>query len=251
MSKLIRLVGLCLFLLCLCKPSLVLSEAPLKKPTTQNIQTKKVSWGRVKLAIVNKDFGSALRWLKEIKPTASFSAEQKLFWLGRVQWQAKQYKASAKSLLQFVRTFPNSRLRSKAELMAAQALARSRRYGGAQKIFEKHLKRMLSPARRLEIARVYLRYANAYYKKAKAKNKFANYAKAIKMFKHSLGLGLPSKETRKVMLQLGTAYLRRNRKWMASATFEKAYKKYRKSRFAEQYVYYWALSQYKIGYSRI
>ena len=199
---------------------------------------------QAKKLLASKAYGKAIQLLKGKKATA-----ENLFLLSRAQFLAKKYKESASTAQTLYKTFPKSSFAVKVILQAAESLALAKQHKGAQKIYAAHLKKLLSNKRRLEIAQIYLRYADRYSKKTK-KNKHSRYRKAINFYKKALDLGLPSEQKRRVYLRMGNAQIALGSTWYAYLTFRKAVSLFKKGKYADHFVYRFAFTQYRRSYRR-
>lgn len=231
--------------------------SPSSQPANSASLTKKDVWYQVRRAMIDKQYQKAIDLLQHAKFSATTKAEmsaqeqRRLYWLGRSQYLAKQYQACIRTLQTLIQTYPKSSRATKAWMIVAEAHAQQQQFKPSQEIYSTHLQKMLSPTRRLQIARVYLRFAERYEQEAKKKkNERLNYQKAIAMLKHALDLGLPEQEQRKVMLHLGQAYLATQQNWYALQNFAAAVKQFKSGEYADQFVFYWGTSYSRSGNPR-
>ena len=219
--------------------------APTSKPAQRSVKAPASLWNKVRGWVVSRQYAPALKLLKDKKRWSAKDDLRRQYWLGRVLFLSKQYKASIQALQPVVRS--KSTWNTKALMIVAEASAQAKDFKNASAIYAKHLGSLLSPKRRLTMANVYLRYADQSFSKAKAAKakRSQNYRKAITMFKYALELGLPAAKKRTVMLRLGQSYLAINQSWYALQTFRKATKEFKKGPYSDQFVFFLAASHLK------
>ncbi len=132
-------------------------------------------------------------------------------------------EAAIQALDRLAAECPKSRLLHKAALLKAELLVGAGKTADALKIFDEQAKRVTSEARRLEMAQVYLKFADAFFKPEDEVKK-PDWAKADAFYAKAMDIGLPLDKEADVVLRRAEALAKLNRHPAARVILE-AWKK--------------------------
>jgi len=160
----------------------------------------------VRSAMQNKQFSEAVKLLDSMLPTIKSDRDYLLYLKALSLYYDKNYTDSIKSCDEIITEFDKSPWYRKAIFLKADCFIQSKNFTEAEKIYNQEVQRLLSSARKEEIAGVYFRFAEALsYVPTKTELNVPppNYAKAYEMYHKVLDLEIGDSMKDETMFRLG------------------------------------------------
>jgi len=157
-------------------------------------------------AIQNKQFSEAVKLLDSLLPRAKDNRDYLLYLKALSLYYDKKYTDSSKSCDEIITEFDKSPWYRKAIFLKAECFIQSKNFTEAEKIYNQEVQRLLSSARKEEIAGVYFRFAETLsYVPTKTELNVPppNYAKAYEIYKKVLELEIGDSMKDETMFRLG------------------------------------------------
>ncbi len=140
-----------------------------------------------RMALMEGRYEEAVAFLE--KAAEGEHREEALYRLGGILVRLDRFENALAVLSILTGEFPEGKLFHKARFLAADALAGLKRYDEASAVYEKEVSHLISGDRKEEIAKFYLKYADALA--AKDREGGPQYENAIELYKRALDLEIP------------------------------------------------------------
>jgi uncharacterized protein YfaS (alpha-2-macroglobulin family)/TolA-binding protein len=145
---------------------------------------------RARASLLSRDYAAAQKTLKEYLQARPKYPDEGLFLLARAYALAGDVDRAVTVLDQLVSQHPKSGFRIRALLAKADILVARGRTEEGLRIYEQQARRVTSDARRLDMARVYLRFADTFFKPEDEVKK-PDYGRANLFYAKAMEMGLP------------------------------------------------------------
>ncbi len=140
----------------------------------------------VSQSLQNHDYLAAVKAIDAAADSKDAAKDYLAYLKGRALYLAGQYDAAVAQFDRFAKTFPNSDWARRARFGKAVALARKGDFRSAELIYRAEVEYLLSPARKQEIADLYLEFADAYFKPKDEVQHKPDYQKALDFYLKAL-----------------------------------------------------------------
>ncbi|MHC5040707.1 MAG: tetratricopeptide repeat protein, partial [Planctomycetota bacterium] len=163
-------------------------------------------------SMLSRDYAKALETLKNYLKARPKYPDEALFLTARAHTLLGNADAAVAAFNRLVSEHPDSAFRIRALLAKADLFVARGRTGEALRIYEQQARRVTSDARRLEMARVYLRFADGFFK-PEDEVKRPDYGRADLFYTKAMEMGLPRDREAEVVEKRAQALskLRRHR----------------------------------------
>ena len=166
----------------------------------------KISEKDVRSAIQNKQFSDAIKLLDSLLATEKDNIDYYLYLKGLCLFYDSKYAEAIKICDDVINKWTESAWNRKAIFLKANCLLQQKNFIEAEKIYSQEVQRLLSSARKEEIANIYFRFAEEVSRKPE-KNELdvppPNYQKAYGLYKKILDLEVGEGMKDEVMFRLG------------------------------------------------
>ncbi|MGM0486920.1 MAG: tetratricopeptide repeat protein [Planctomycetota bacterium] len=144
-------------------------------------------------AMRNAEFQSAVQILEDISPEDTDQPAYAIYVKARALVLLEHYKQAEDTLRNLIRTYPDSEWYHKARCLKGVVLARQRKFGPAEKIYEDEVRRLLASDRKEEIAGLLIELGDAFGEEPEShelKASGANHKKACQFYTKALELAV-------------------------------------------------------------
>ena len=137
-------------------------------------------------ALQDRDYAAAVKAIDATSQDKDSPRDYLAYLKGRALQLGGQYDAAVAQFDRFAKEFPNSPWARRARFGKAVALARKGNFQGAETIYRAEVEQLLSPARKQQIADLYLEFADAYFKPKDELQHKPDYQKALEFYLQAL-----------------------------------------------------------------
>jgi len=210
-------------------------------------------------ALADRDYAGAIQTLQGVLSGETEEADFARYLLGVAQFLSGDSAAAVETFQEFAAKHPDSPWLAKASFRCADALARRKMFTEAVAIYEPAVARLASPARRQEMADLYVRFADQAWKEAEVitasstatppeREKAQNlYRKASALFLKAIETGLASEREPEVQLLVARCALAVGQAVEAAQRLEAERKARPAGAVADQVAYWLGFARFTAG----
>ncbi|MEK6237203.1 MAG: tetratricopeptide repeat protein, partial [Planctomycetales bacterium] len=157
---------------------------------TANLQTQTPQVEEtVRRAMQDRKYPEAIKAIATAAAKKDAPRDYLTYLQGRALFLMKRYDEALAVFKTLEKDFPKSPWVRKARFSRAICLTRKRNYLDAELIYRQEAEYLTSPERKQQVADIYLKFADEYFKPADGSDKQPNYSAALKFYEKSLGAG--------------------------------------------------------------
>ena len=160
----------------------------------------------VSQALEDREYAKAVKAIDAALAAKEGAADYLAYLKGRALFFAGKYDESVAQFDRFAKEYPKSDWARRARFGKAVSLARKGEFNAAELIYRAEVTYLLSPARKQEIADIYLEFADAYFQPKDEQKTPPDYKKALDFYQKALEDQPPGERRIEVELRVARCY---------------------------------------------